>query len=104
MNKDIELNKEQIAEVIMKLIGNVNPIGETYEDSRRYKNLELMGEVFRRIFDELSDVVCFHKDSVMGSCISAAEESKKIIYDTVIDYMMDYEMENIKKTIKLWEE
>ena len=53
-------------EVIMKIIGKVNPIGETNEDERRYDNLIELLEITNHLIG-IIDRVAINKDSKMHS-------------------------------------
>ena len=49
------MKTETVYEVVTKLIGNIEPVGETYQDEKRYENLKVMTElVDRLIFDLVS--------------------------------------------------
>lgn len=43
-------------EIILKLIGQVQPVGETNEDKARFENLKLMCEVADGLLAEISQV------------------------------------------------
>jgi len=86
----IEIKKElKIEDVVMKLIGEVYPVGNTETDEKRLENLEVLGNVFYRLFDELSDVISYNKNAVEWSIQEAVKKARKIIEDTCEDYFYD---------------
>lgn len=69
------MNKEQIIEVIDKLVGEITPIGETNYDNKVKKNLETMIEIVGHYVDEIC--VIAQTDSHMASiqgCQKIAED------------------------------
>ncbi len=46
-------------EVVKKLIGEVNPIGETNEDEKRYENLKVMTGLVDKLLTDINDVVSY---------------------------------------------
>jgi hypothetical protein len=49
-------NKMTLYEVVTKLIGQVNPIGETSEDNRRFNNLKIMTELTTLLLKDIDEV------------------------------------------------
>jgi len=66
-----------IYEVVKKLIGNINPVGETNEDGRRYDNLKMMIHVVENLITDLDDLEYNHKDSHEYSVKRSADEAAK---------------------------
>ena len=53
-----EIKKEfKIEDVVMKFIGNVQPVGITEINNERLENLEVLGEVFYKLFNEITDII-----------------------------------------------
>lgn len=50
-----------IYEVVTKLVGPIDPVGETNTDDARYKNLEVMTELVNRLLTDI-DYVAANKD------------------------------------------
>jgi predicted nucleic acid-binding protein len=50
------MQAQVLAEVIVKLIGKTNPIGETQTDNERFENLKIMCEVVNIMVKEIDDV------------------------------------------------
>jgi hypothetical protein len=46
----------EIKEIVMKLIGAVDPVGETNEDERRYQNLKALVALADELLHEINDV------------------------------------------------
>lgn len=69
------MNKEQIIEVIDKLVGGITPIGETNYDVKAKKNLEVMIEIVGHYVDEICEIA--QEKSYMASiqdCQKIAED------------------------------
>lgn len=76
------MNKEQIIEVIDKLVGGITPIGETNYDNKAKKNLETMTEIVGHYVDEICEIA--QADSYMASiqyCQKIAEDFIKGLKD-----------------------
>ena len=50
------MNEEIIYEVIKKLIGNINPVGETHTDDERFENLKIMCNITDRLLIDIDDM------------------------------------------------
>lgn len=50
-------NNIDVYEVVIKLIGEIKPIGESFEDERRFKQLEIMCDLVDRLLFQISDVI-----------------------------------------------
>ncbi len=51
-----DVTAEAIVAVVRKLVGPVQPVGETVEDSRRLENLEKLVEVARAAIQDVAEV------------------------------------------------
>ena len=49
----MKLTEEQIIEVIDRLVGGINPIGETIHDKKAKENLNMMIEIVGHYVDEI---------------------------------------------------
>ena len=68
-----------IHEVVMKLIGDISPIGETNEDNKRFENLKIMADLVDALLTDMDEIV-FRKSNNQ-------EYSIKRSVDFVIDFM-----------------
>ena len=91
-----ELTKEQITLVVKKLIGKVDPVGETHTDNKRYNNLEIMGEVFYQLFEAITNIIYDNRNVVQWSRQNAVKKANKILEDTLTDWLYDYPLEFMK--------
>lgn len=90
MNKHEEIkNAFKIEDVVMKLIGNVQPTGSTQVDKKRLENLEILGDVFYKLFSEISDIIYYNKNHQELSIQEAVEKARKIIDEVCSDYFYD---------------
>lgn len=70
------MDGEQIYEVVMKLVGSVDPVGDSTIDSQRYGNLLLLEDVTNSLIDHILDLIP-NKDSYEGSVHDVGEEAQK---------------------------
>ena len=54
-------------EVIKKLIGEVDPVGETYTDNERFENLKAVTELVDKLLTDINDVDRLNKESYQFS-------------------------------------
>jgi len=66
-------------DVVRKLIGEVNPIGETNEDNKRYENLKELTLLTGDLLAVINDVAIRHKDSHEFSVKRSGEHAIKFI-------------------------
>jgi hypothetical protein len=66
-------------DVVKKLIGPINPVGETNEDNRRLENLKAMCELMDAIFLDIDYVSYNYRDRHEFSIKRANEYAKKHI-------------------------
>ena len=69
-----------VYEVVTKLIGAVNPIGETRTDDARYENLKTMCALVNQLLSDI-DAVIPYKDRVEFSMKRAGEYARKSMTD-----------------------
>ena len=48
--------------VVKKLVGNINPIGETRTDENRLENLKMMCELVNKLLADIDDMAYRNKD------------------------------------------
>lgn len=46
-----------IYEIVKKLVGEIEPVGETNEDNRRFENLKVMTELVDRLIYDIDSVI-----------------------------------------------
>jgi len=63
-------------EIVKKLIGPIEPVGETNEDGRRFENLEAMTELFNNLLADIAEVARFNKDRVEYSMNKAGKHAQ----------------------------
>lgn len=63
-------------DVVKKLIGNINPTGETNEDNKRFENLKVMCELLNEIHTAIDNVVYEYKDCKEFSIKRACDYAK----------------------------
>lgn len=72
-------------EIIKRLIGPVNPVGDTYEDKKRFKNLRETAEIIDRLIFDVSSVT-HDKDHHIESIAKAGKFADRFLinlYDSL---------------------
>lgn len=49
-----------IYDVVKKLVGNINPVGETNTDNQRFDNLQVMVDLLDKLLVDVGDVARFN--------------------------------------------
>lgn len=62
-----------IYEVVKKLVGEIEPIGETQTDDRRFENLKAMTWLIEKLLYDIDDIAFRFKNSHQFSMKRAAE-------------------------------
>jgi hypothetical protein len=69
-------------EIVNKLIGNINPIGESNTDDARYNNLKEMCQLASNLIEQIK-AVAIEKESNEYSVKRAANFADKFLTETV---------------------
>lgn len=72
----------EIHDIVKKLVGPINPIGETNTDNERFHNLKVMTELVDDLLTEIDDVAYYNKDRQEYSIKRAANYASKF-YDKI---------------------
>ena len=78
-----ELSSEQIVEVINKLVGPINPIGESNTDSKRFENLELLCDVVNQLVTKIDKVSHDNRNAHESSIQKCATFAKEFLTKTL---------------------
>ncbi len=73
----------EIKDVVLKLVGNINPIGETNTDNDRFENLKVMCELIESLIDEVDDMAQRNKSAHQFSMKRSSEYADKFIRELV---------------------
>jgi uncharacterized protein YaaR (DUF327 family) len=68
-----------IYEVVKKLVGAIEPVGETHTDNRRYENLKVFTELVDRLVTDLHDIKYNYKNNHQFSMKRASEYASKFL-------------------------
>ena len=69
-----DFNGRQIADIVMKLIGEIDPVGESHIDEKRYKSLLLLEDVLDILIDEIMFILPYsycYQHSIRKSQVEA---------------------------------
>ena len=50
-----------IHEIVQKLVGSIEPVGETNEDDRRFENLQVMTELVDKLLTDIDNVAVYNE-------------------------------------------
>lgn len=67
------------AEIVKKLIGEIQPVGETNEDRKRFDNLTEMAGLVDILLEDISKVVRRNTDSQEHSVLKARTYAKEFL-------------------------
>ena len=70
-------------DVVKKLIGNINPVGETNTDNQRFENLKEMCELVNNLITDIDDMAYRNKCSHEYSVKRASEYASNFLTKTV---------------------
>jgi len=76
MSKLPEMNHK---EIVMRLVGNVDPIGETSIDDRNFQNLIVLCDLAEELVGVIDDVSRFNKDRFEYSMKRAGQYAHKFL-------------------------
>ena len=91
------ISDETIADVTIKLIGSITPVGETHTDDMRLRNLQVLENVMNILLDEilLEALPAISRDefSMRRSgryAFRMIEHMRDVITDAIMEYDGDY--------------
>lgn len=73
------MSEINIKEVVMKLVGPIEPYGDSAIDSKRLENLRNLIELTDKLLTEINDVYIYDKDSKFHSKKVMSDEAKKFL-------------------------
>jgi hypothetical protein len=77
------MESSTIKEIVLKLIGPINPVGATNADTARFENLETLCKVVYDLLVEIDNTAYEYKDRPEASVKKASEYAKKFITQTL---------------------
>ena len=73
----------EIYDVVKKLVGEIDPIGESQTDAKRYENLVVMTKLVDQLLTDLDEIAVWNKDRVEHSRRKAGEFAYKFFTQIV---------------------
>ena len=70
-------------DIVNKLIGKINPVGETNQDNERFENLKEMCELVNNLITEIDDVAYIYRDHKEYSIKRASEYASNFLTKTI---------------------
>jgi hypothetical protein len=77
------MNTEIVEEIIFKLVGKIQPIGESTTDGMRFENLIMMCDLVNRLVTKIDEVAYDNKDRHEYSMKRAGEYAKDFLTKTL---------------------
>lgn len=76
-------NPMELHEIVMKLVGSVNPVGETNLDNQRFENLKVLQDLIDKLVSKIDNVACRNKNSHEFSRKRAADSAAEFLTKTL---------------------
>lgn len=73
-------------QIVEKLIGSIDPVGETQTDSLRFENLKAMSKLMYSIGQEISYVARYNKDRHEDSMKKAGKYADRALNDMIEEF------------------
>ena len=73
------MERDVVYEVVKKLVGDINPIGETTLDNKRYENLKELIDVVDTLVSDIRDMVIRNRGMNEYSIKRAVDEAEKFL-------------------------
>lgn len=77
------MRKLELQEIVMSLVGNIDPIGETTTDNERFENLKCLCDLVNVLVGKIDNVSYSNKDSKEYSVKRASEYADKFLTDNL---------------------
>lgn len=84
------MDNQTVYEVICKLVGPIDPVGETHTDNKRLENLKTMTRVLDHLLDDVLWVSAHHADSKLCSMKESGQLAQKFLL-MLKDYVQEVE-------------
>lgn len=68
-----------VYKVVKKLVGNINPIGETNTDNERFENLKMLCELVEKLVIDIDEVSYLNKNAHQFSIKRASDYANGFI-------------------------
>jgi len=72
-----------VKDVVNKIIGEINPVGEHYEDEKRFENLKEMCELVNELVSQIDDVATLNDGRVEHSRNRAGKFASEFLSNTL---------------------
>ena len=69
----------EIIDIVRKLTGPIDPVGETHTDDKRFENLQARLELMRELHKEIDEVATYNKGRQEYSMSRAGKECDKYL-------------------------
>ena len=77
----------KLVEIVNKLVGNINPIGKSEVDAKRFENLKVMCDLVNELITQIEDVNYRNKGAYEGSVVKCQEYAVNFLTETLgIEY------------------
>ena len=83
-----------VHEVVEKLVGKINPIGETTIDDIRFKKLKVMTELANELLMDIADVGFRYRNNQQFSMKKASNFAKNFLAEEIV--ILQANIDNIK--------
>ena len=73
------MSEINVYEVVKKLVGEINPVGETNTDKRRFENLKVMIDLVDELLLDISDMGWRYRNNYQDSMKKASNSANNFL-------------------------
>lgn len=73
------MEKISLKDVVLRLVGEIHPVGESYEDKKRFENLKSLCELVEELVCEIDRLSCDNKNDYRASVSMAGRYADNFI-------------------------
>jgi len=73
------MSEINVYEVVKKLVGEINPVGETNTDKRRFENLKVMIDLVDELLLDISDMGFRYRNNYQDSMKKASNSANNFL-------------------------
>lgn len=83
------MESKTVIEVVEKLIGSIQPVGDASRDPQRLKNINILCEVAESLVGDIHDIAIDHEYTSLGSVKPIAERAMRFMTDNRVSKSYD---------------
>ena len=84
------MSEINVYEVVKKLVGEINPVGETNTDKRRFENLKVMIDLVDELLLDISDMGFRYRNNYQDSMKKASNSANNFLDNVSRTYKKEH--------------